>query len=44
MLIWEWLRQAIGDVHLGVDLLDFELLVSNELLNVMIPHLYVLRL
>ena len=43
-MIWGRLGQAIGDVHLRVDLLDLELLVDKELPNVIIPHLYVLRL
>ena len=43
-MIWGRLGQAIGDVHLRVDLLDLELLVDKELPNVIIPHLYVLHL
>ena len=43
-MIWEWLRQAIGDVHLSVDLPDFEFLLCHELPDMMIPHLNVLRL
>ena len=31
----QWLRQAIGEVHLGVDLPDFELLLCYELMDVM---------
>ena len=39
MLIWEWLREAIDDIHLGVNLLDFELFLSYELPNVMKSYL-----
>ena len=39
MLFWEWLRQGISDVHLGVDLPNFELLLCYELLDVMKPYL-----
>ena len=34
-MILEWLREAIDDVHLGVNLLDFELLLNYELPDVM---------
>ena len=39
-----WLRQAIDDVHLGVDLPDFELLLCYELPDVMKPYLNMFRL
>ena len=44
MLIWKWLRQAIGDVHLSANLPDFELFLSYELSDVMKPYLNVFRL
>ena len=43
-MTWERLRHTIDDVHLSVDLSDFELFVDEEFSNVMIPHLYVLQL
>ena len=44
MLIWAWLRQAIDDVHLDVDLLDFEFHLYYELPDVMKPYLNMFRL
>ena len=44
MLIWEWLRLAIDNVYLSVDLTNFELLLCYELLDMMIPHLNMFRL
>ena len=42
--IREWLRQAIDDVHLNVDLPNFEFLLSYELPDVMKPYLDMFRL
>ena len=38
------LCQAIGNVHLGVNLSDFDILVNDKISNMMILHLYVLHL
>ena len=43
-MTWEWLRQAISDVPLGVDLLYFELLFGYQLPDMMILHLNVFLL
>ena len=40
----ECLRQSIDDVHLSVNLPDFEFLFCYELLDVMISHLNMLCL
>ena len=41
MLIWKWLRQAINDVHLGVNLPNFEFFLSYKLLDAMKLYLNV---
>ena len=44
MFFQAWLHQAMGDVHLRVDLLNFQLLLSYELLDMVKLHLNVFHL
>ena len=44
MLTWEWLHYAINDVHLDVDLPNFEFPLDHELPDMMISHINVFHL